>query len=110
MPHSLALTNDGSQLFVADRQNGRIIVYNTTTHTGRVFVDSHQLNGLIYAIAFGNHDNDWPLYAVNGSDNEDDRCYGFTINKEGVVIDTWGPEMVILLLLIIFLFFTYYNY
>ena len=94
VPHSLSLTSDGSQLFVADRENGRIVMYDLTTKIGRVFTSNDQLNGFIYAIAFGNHDTDWPLYAINGSADQSDSCYGFTINEEGVVVGTWGPSMV----------------
>lgn len=100
VPHSLALSHDGKQLYVADRENGRIVVYDTSTKEGRVFADIRSgLSGAIYAIAFGSSKSDWPLYAINGSLNgriivDSDKNLGFTINKDGVVTNTWGPKEV----------------
>ena len=93
VPHSLALTRNGEELYVADRQNGRIVVYDTTIMSGRVFIGQDSLNGLIFAIAFGNHDNEWPLYAVNGS-LEGGNVFGHTINNRAKVTDIWGPKQV----------------
>lgn len=96
IPHSLALNHNGTELYVADRQNQRIVVYDTITKKGRVFIDNSVLNGNIFGIAFSNRNgkNSWPLYAINGSINEADKCYGFTINEHGRVTDTWGPSEV----------------
>ena len=94
VPHSLALSQDGHELFVADRENSRIILYDTISREGRVFVDSDVLGGAIYAISFGNLRGDWPLYAINGSMTGEDKAVGFTLHRDGSVINTWSPPEV----------------
>lgn len=97
VPHSLTMINNGTELYVADRENQRIVVYNTITKEGRVFIEGNTWNtGSIFGIAFSKQNgiNQWPLYAINGSVEGEDRCYGFTINEHGQVIDIWGPSEV----------------
>ena len=91
IPHSLALSSDGQKLYVADRENYRIVEYNTETGRGRVFVSPEKMGGAIFAISFSDKAGHWPMYAVNGSLDESMRCVGFTINKDGNVIGTWFP-------------------
>ncbi|XP_003388865.3 PREDICTED: peptidyl-glycine alpha-amidating monooxygenase-like [Amphimedon queenslandica] len=93
VPHSLALSSDGETLYVADRENYRIIEYNTLTGSGSVFVSSDKLGGAIYAISFADKARNWPMYAINGSMDERLRSVGFTINEEGNVVDTWYPHL-----------------
>lgn len=93
VPHSLALSSDGDTLYVADRENYRIVEYNTLTGSGRVFVPSDKLGGAIYAISFSDKARNWPMYAINGSMDERLTSVGFTINEEGNVIDTWYPTL-----------------
>ena len=85
-PHSLALSNDGTLLYVADRENKRIIVYDTISHAGRVF---GQFDSRIFSIAL--HKQNQLLYAINGSIDVNDRCYGFTLNNDGDIVEVWGP-------------------
>ena len=89
VPHSLALSSDGSKLYVADRENYRIVVYDTSTGIGSLFVPPGALHSAVYAISFSNGRGDWPMYAINGS--EDNDASGFTIDKNGHIIDTWTP-------------------
>lgn len=91
IPHSLALSRDGAELYVADRENYRIIKYNTTTGVGTVFVPPGGLDGAIYAISFSNRQGDWPLYAVNGSMADNKDCSGFTIDENGRILGKWMP-------------------
>lgn len=94
IPHSLALSSDRTLLYVADRENGRIVCYNTSSRMGHVFAGAETLKGAIYSIAFGRLIGDWPLYAVNGSMEEEEKGYVFTLNKHGQVVDVWGIKEV----------------
>lgn len=96
VPHSLALSDDGRQLYVADRQNSRILQFDTVTGVGSVFSGAGQIQGFVYAISFtqsGDGKSTWPLYAINGS-YESMRAVAFTINSTGNVVATWSPHEV----------------
>lgn len=91
VPHSVALRDD--VLYVADRENGRIVSYNTTTGTAAVFVDTGAIGDTVYAITFSSHDGRWPMFAVNGSGSSYNGR-GFTIDDKGDIIGEWGPAEV----------------
>ena len=85
IPHKLALSRDQTTLFVADRENRRVLTYNTHTGASRVFSDSLDL--AVYAI-YTNGSYDWPMYGVFGGEPG---SMGFTLSKEGELVTTWGP-------------------
>ena len=91
VPHSLAL--NGDMLYVADRENGRIVRYNTSTGVGVVFVDRGPLGDTVYAITFSSSEEAWPMFAINGSGSY--KGMGFTIDESGGVTDQWGPPEVV---------------
>lgn len=92
VPHKLTLNAAQNQLFVADRENSRVLVYNTKNGVGKVFSDAKTLGGKPYAV-FMNGSFDWPLYGVFGrSFYEKKRVYGFTLDKDGNKLCDWGPE------------------
>lgn len=82
--HSIALSASQDELYVADRENKRIVSYKTATGEGKVFSD-HGL-GRVFAIAFG-QEGSWPLYVVSDS-------LGLSLDSDGTVITTWGPKEV----------------
>ena len=86
VPHSLALSKSQDHLLVADRENGRIISYETSSGKSRVF--SH-LPGKVFAISLNGSGN-WPLFAINNSLKA--AAHGYTVNQEGEVANVWGPE------------------
>eukprot|EP00731_Ephydatia_muelleri_P016753 Em0009g1177a len=86
--HSLVVLEEEKKLFLADRENGRILSYDTVTGEGRVFSDAPVFRGAMFAISFSANET-WPMVAING---HTDHNSGFTINKKGAVISTWGPD------------------
>ena len=88
--HSLVVLEEEKKLFLADRENGRILSYDTVTGEGRVFSDAPVFRGAMFAISFSANET-WPMVAING---HTDHNSGFTINKKGAVISTWGPDKV----------------
>lgn len=92
VPHSLALSSNGTKLYVADRENYRIVEYDTLTGNGKTFMPINKLGGAIYAITFSDRSGHWPMYAVNGSMDAQKKAVGFTIDERGEVIDTWSPH------------------
>ena len=91
VPHSLALSKNGDELYVADRENGRIIKYDTRTGHGSVFVPPGVLGEAVYALTFATLDGDWPMYVVNGSMDKRKKAVGFTLDKYGDILNTWSP-------------------
>lgn len=94
IPHSLALSQDGAHLFVADRLNNRILRFDTRTKEGEVF---SRVTGSMFAISLARtHDGQktWPLYAINGSLLLRQRAVGFSINSTGNIVATWSPPKV----------------
>ena len=85
--HSLALLEGERKLFLADRENGRILSYDTATGEGRVFSNALAFGGTVFAISFSANGT-WPMVAVNG---HTDHNVGFTINHRGAVVATWEP-------------------
>ena len=90
--HSLVILEEERRLFLADRENGRILSYNMVTGVGHVFSNAPVFGGSVFAISFSANGT-WPMVAINGNTNTN-RNSGFTINQNGVVISTWGPDNV----------------
>jgi len=98
IPHSLALSSSSPRkLFVADRENHRIISYDTTSGNAEVVSASAVLRNRVFAISF-NGSNRWPLYGVFGPrlsvKESEPGPMGFTVNEGGQLARTWGPEQV----------------
>ena len=89
IPHKLTLSADQNKLYLADRENSRVIVYSTATGQGKVFSSKADLDGKPYAI-FTNGSRDWPMHGVFGEGGRG--IVGFSLNSSGKVINTWGPE------------------
>ena len=58
IPHSLALDSKRRTLYVADRENGRVQVFNSVSGT---FIDEIKLplfGGLVYAVAYSDSERE----------------------------------------------------
>ena len=90
VPHKLFLSSPSSpspRLFLADRENRRVISFDPALQTVEVFASS--LPGRVFAVA-GNSSSssEWPLYGVFGKGK------GFVLDQDGGVLRDWGPEEV----------------
>ncbi len=95
IPHKAILNVAEDILYVADRENGRIISYNTSSGgRGSVFCGSQELQGYPYAVYFNSSESDWPMYGVYGRAEKNEDVMGFSIDKNGRKISTWGPDEV----------------
>lgn len=88
IPHKAVLDRHQTTLYVADRENRRVIAYDTTTGTGQLF--SGPLEMSVYAI-YMNMSSDWSMYGVFGGETG---TQGFTLDHHGSLINTWGPAEV----------------
>ncbi len=88
IPHKASLNRDQTVLYVADRENKRVLSYATSS--GAVTVFSGPMTSAVYGV-WGNGKGEWPLYGVFGGEKG---SMGFSLDKEGTTIDTWGPSEV----------------
>ena len=88
IPHKASLNHDESTLYVADRENKRVLSYFTST--GAVSVFSGPLKSAVYAL-WANGSREWPLYGVFGGEKG---SMGFSLDSQGEILDTWGPSEV----------------
>ena len=98
IPHSVTFSKAQNRLFVADRENGRIVSYDPLTSNGKpeVFAKGLTANGKwgsLYAISF-NGTGGWPLYAIGGPMKEDGKYWGHVVSRSGESSTAWGPSMV----------------
>lgn len=94
VPHCLALSPDRKELYVADRENGRVLKYNTSSGRAELFSDSVEgFMGYVYAIAFNSSDS-WPLYAVNGPADRVEQSHGLSQKEDGELAAVWGQDEV----------------
>ena len=96
IPHKAILNAAEDILYVADRQNGRLISFSTKGGRGRVFSEGVELGrGFPYSIFFNSNQTDWPMYGVfGGMAMRGGRLMGFTLDRSGSKIGTWGPNEV----------------
>ena len=96
IPHKAILSAAEDILYVADRQNSRIVSFDTDGGRGRVFSEGVELGGgFPYSIAFNSSEKDWPMCGVfGGVALGGAKLMGFTLDKNGNRIATWGPEEV----------------
>ncbi len=90
IPHKLTLNSAQDKLYLADRENNRIVVYSIRTSHGEVLSSEAMLVGKPFAI-YTNGSSDWPMYGVFGGEKG---VLGFSLDRSGKVINTWGPEAV----------------
>ena len=94
VPHKAILNAAEDILFVADRENQRVLSFGTVFGgNGHVFCDKTKLGGAPYAIYLNGSESNWPMYGVFGGVSQR-ALRGFTLDKDGSVTDTWGPEKV----------------
>jgi peptidylamidoglycolate lyase len=93
VPHSLTLSPSEDQLYVADRENQRIVVMDVT---GAGNVRVFPVGGLdrVFAVGLsGLSPGGWPMLAVV-EDKRGERGYGLTITENDGVDSVWGAEEV----------------
>ncbi|CAH1796518.1 unnamed protein product [Owenia fusiformis] len=95
IPHSLSVkeNSDGTgELFVADRENGRIQVFDLNGNFTRQ-IHPDEFGGRVYALEYCPH-NGGILFAVNGPNYfGTTNPQGLTIKpKDGSLINTWTPR------------------
>ena len=88
VPHKLTLNAAQDKLYLADRENSRVVVYGTKSGHGEVFSSKTTLGGKPFAI-FANGSSDWPMHGVFGGKKG---VMGFSLDRGGKVINTWGPQ------------------
>ena len=88
VPHKLTLNAAQDRLFVADRENSRVISYDTASGHGEVLSSEMALGGKPFAV-YTNGSNDWPIHGVFGGE---EGAMGFSLDRNGKVIGSWGPE------------------
>ena len=98
IPHSVTFSKAQNRLFVADRQNGRIVSYNPLSESGEPEVFAKGLTaggkwGSVYAISF-NGTGGWPLYAIGGPTKEDREYRGHVVSQSGERSISWRPSVV----------------
>lgn len=98
IPHKVILNAANDMLYVADRENGRIISYATSKGGhGSILSGGERLGGMPYGISFNSSVTDWPMYGVFGGLTDiDEMPMGFKLDAEGNKIGTWGPQEVCL--------------
>lgn len=94
IPHKAILNAAEDILYVADRENMRVLSFSTTEGgRGQVLSDARQLGGKPYSISFNSSETDWPMYGVQGGFSNE-RLVGFALDSSGTRIGTWGPNEV----------------
>ncbi len=88
IPHKASLSRDQSTLYIADRENQRVLSYDTSTGAAMVF--SGPLESAVYAVCV-NGSGGWPMYGVYGGKPG---SMGFSLDSHGEVMNTWGPSNV----------------
>ncbi|XP_066599073.1 peptidyl-alpha-hydroxyglycine alpha-amidating lyase 1-like [Prorops nasuta] len=87
VPHSLALAEESNYLFVADRENGRILCYFASNGTFHKEYKNPIIGAKIYSIAYAQE----KIYLVNGPESVHTR--GFVIDIDsGSILSQFGPK------------------
>ena len=93
VPHCLALSPNEDTLYVADRENHRIVSFGIlgNEEAPKVFSDDRGL-GQLFGVAFSYiGSGGWPLYGVGRSETE---SFGVVINSTGSVLERWMSSQV----------------
>ena len=93
VPHSLALNPSQDRLFIADRENHRIVSIDVLHGDVKVLSAARGL-GRVFGVGFsGLRDGGWPLVAVSNTD-DGESGYGVTLDQEGAIENVWGIQQV----------------
>lgn len=98
VPHKVILNAVQDTLYVADRENNRVLSFSTSGGRGSVLSGEEEVGGSPYSIFFnGSSSNtggtDWPMYGVLGGFSSH-KLLGFALDSSGKRIGTWGPQEV----------------
>ena len=96
VPHSLALSPNEDTLYVADRENHRILAFGTSNKGGvEVFSSANEL-GRVFAVAFsGVGTGGWPMVTLNENSGEGGTAaYGLSLDSHGNPQQAWGVSQV----------------
>nr|XP_012147838.1 PREDICTED: peptidyl-alpha-hydroxyglycine alpha-amidating lyase 1-like [Megachile rotundata] len=93
VPHALALATDLKLIFVADRENGRILSFSTVNGTfHKEYKNPAVIGTKIYSVAY----NKEKLYLINGRDptlNFNVHIRGFVLDiHSGNILSQFGPK------------------
>ena len=93
VPHSLALDSDERLLYVADRENRRIVSIETLNGKVHVFSAVFGL-GRVFGLGFsGVGEGGWPLMTISETDSGE-RGYGVGLGAGGGIELLWGTAQV----------------
>ena len=94
VPHSLTLNPTQDILYVADRENKRIVSIEVSSGKVRVFSAERSL-GHVFGIVFSGMAGvgGWPVIAISGAD-DGETGYGVTIGPRGDIETAWGVKQV----------------
>ncbi|KOC68396.1 Peptidyl-alpha-hydroxyglycine alpha-amidating lyase 1 [Habropoda laboriosa] len=91
VPHALALASEFNLIFVADRENGRILSFFTSNGTFHKEYKHPTIGARIYSVAYAKE----RLYLVNGPDtnaNYNVHIRGFVLDvNSGSILSQFGP-------------------
>ena len=102
VPHKVVLNAMDDILYVADRETGRVLSFGTSEGGRGQVLNSHaQLGGKPYALGFAGGSSrgsergtaKWLIHGAFGGMAKG-KYMGFTLDKNGEEIGTWGPEEV----------------
>ncbi|XP_043469335.1 peptidyl-alpha-hydroxyglycine alpha-amidating lyase 2-like [Leptopilina heterotoma] len=89
VPHALALAEEFGYLYVADRENGRILCFHAANGSFHKEYSSDLIGGAIYSVAYAQE----KLFLVNGPDSLDTPNRGFIIDlKSDKVVSEFAPN------------------
>lgn len=89
IPHALALTSEFNLIFVADRENGRVLSFLTKNGTFHKEYKHPAMGTKIYSVAYAKE----RLYLINGPDANNVRIRGFVLDvNSGDILSEFGPE------------------
>jgi len=98
VPHKAILNVAETMLYVADRENRRLVSYNTrrVSTPGKVFREN--MAGAPYAISLNtsssSSSSSWQMFGVFGGMKKDGPFMGFTLDSYGQTVGKWGPKQV----------------
>ncbi|CAK9830898.1 Peptidyl-alpha-hydroxyglycine alpha-amidating lyase 1 [Anthophora retusa] len=92
IPHALALASEFNVIFVADRENGRILSFYASNGTFHKEYKHPAIGARIYSVAYAKE----RLYLVNGPDsntNNNVHIRGFVLDvNSGNILSQFGPD------------------
>lgn len=87
VPHALALASELNLIFVADRENGRVLSFSSDNGTFQKQYKHPTMGAAIYSVAYAKE----KLYLINGPNNSA-RTRGFVLDvHSGDILSQFGP-------------------